>query len=205
MRLGWLAGWLGAGLAIYLRIVARTCRVRGRVTRDQVILTHWHEFNMLAFVMARKLRGDLPHASFSTEGFRGMVITSMFRHSGTPVSVLPLPAEADRAAGAVLATCLSRLAASGYSLIITPDGPFGPAHVAKPGALIVARESGLPILPWGFDLRPAIRLTGRWDRQLLPLPFCTIKVRRADPFHIGARAQLRPLVKRLQSGLEAVS
>jgi lysophospholipid acyltransferase (LPLAT)-like uncharacterized protein len=201
----WLAELLGAALAIYLRIVARTCRVRGEVTRGQVILAHWHEFNMLAFVVARKLRGDLPHASFTTEGFRGIVITSMFRRSGTPATVLPLPPETNRAAAAALATRLSRLGTSGWSVIITPDGPFGPAHVAKPGALIVARESGLPLLPWAFQLRPAIRLTGRWDRQLLPLPFSSIRVQLAAPMSVAPREPLRPLLGRLQSELDALS
>ena len=33
------------------------------------------------------------------------------------------------------------------SLVVSPDGPLGPYRRAKPGALIVARESGLPLQP----------------------------------------------------------
>ena len=76
---------MGASLAYYLRLVARTCRVSGHITREQVILAHWHEFNMAAFVVTVKIRGDLPHGSFSTQGFRGDVINAQFRHSGTLV------------------------------------------------------------------------------------------------------------------------
>ncbi len=32
-------------------------------------------------------------------------------------------------------------------LIITPDGPTGPEHIPKPGAVKLARESGAPIIP----------------------------------------------------------
>src|SRR5690348_15343800 len=63
VRYAWLARLVGVGMALYLRLVARTCRVVGPATRDQVVLAFWHECNMAAFVTARKLRGDLPHAS----------------------------------------------------------------------------------------------------------------------------------------------
>jgi len=203
VRLAWLARLLGAGLAIYLRIVVRTCRVSGPVNRGQVVLAFWHECNMAAFVTARKLRGDLPHASFSTQGFRGAVITSMLERSGTPMSVFELPPEGDRAAGRAFAMRMARLAESGWSLIVTPDGPFGPAHVAKPGAMIVARESGLPLLPWVLTVKPAMRLAGRWDRQYLPLPFCRIRLRAGPLITVGARDPIKPRLHELQSALDA--
>lgn len=205
MRFEWLARLVGAGMALYLRLVARTCRVVGPVTRDQVILAFWHECNMAAFVTARKLRGELPHASFSTQGFRGTVVTTMLELSGTPVRIFELPPEGDRVAGRAFAVRLARLAEEGYSPIVTPDGPFGPAHVAKPGALIVARESGLPLLPWAFSVRPAIRLTGRWDRQYLPLPFCRIRLRAGQPIRIGPREPIKPRVAELQATLDEMT
>jgi len=205
VRFAWLARLVGAGMALYLRLVARTCRVVGPVTRDQVILAFWHECNMAAFVTARKLRGELPHASFSTQGFRGTVVTTMLELSGTPVRIFELPPEGDRVAGRAFAVRLARLAEEGYSPIVTPDGPFGPAHVAKPGALIVARESGLPLLPWAFSVRPAIRLTGRWDRQYLPLPFCRIRLRAGQPIRIGPREPIKPRVAELQATLDEMT
>ena len=201
----WLARVVGAAMALYLRLVARTCSVVGPATRDQVILAFWHECNMAAFVTARKLRGDLPHASFSTQGFRGTVITSMLERSGTPVRIFELPPEGDRVAGRAFAVRLARLAGEGWSLIITPDGPFGPPRVAKPGALIVARESGLPLLPWALTVRPAIRLRGRWDHQYLPVPFCRILLRASQPLSIGPREPIKPRVAELQAALDGMT
>jgi lysophospholipid acyltransferase (LPLAT)-like uncharacterized protein len=192
-------------MALYLRLVARTCRIIGPATRDQVILAFWHECNMAAFVTARKLRGDLPHASFSTQGFRGAVISSMLELSGTPIRIFELPPEGDRAAGRAFAVRMARLAEQGYSPIITPDGPFGPRRVAKPGALIVARASGLPLLPWSLTVRPEIRLSGRWDRQYLPLPFCRIRLRAAEPIRIGAREPIKPRLAQLQAALDRLT
>jgi hypothetical protein len=205
VRLAWLARLVGAALALYLRLVVRTCRVIGHATRDQVVLSFWHEFNMLTFIVARKRRGDLPHASFSTIGFRGAVITSMLRNSGTRVQVFELPPEEDRAAGRAFALRMARVTQSGASLLVTPDGPFGPYRVAKPGALILARASGLAVQPWAMSVRPSIRLSGRWDRQLVPLPFCRIRVVEGERITVPPREPVRGLVAVVEAELNRIS
>lgn len=45
---------------------------------------------------------------------------------------------------------LIRLGRSGADLVVTPDGPKGPAQVAKMGVIQLARASGLPIVPLTF-------------------------------------------------------
>ncbi len=45
---------------------------------------------------------------------------------------------------------LIRLGRSGVDLVITPDGPKGPAQVAKPGVVQLAQATGLPIVPVTF-------------------------------------------------------
>jgi lysophospholipid acyltransferase (LPLAT)-like uncharacterized protein len=205
VRLAWLAWLVGMALALYLRLVVRTCRVIGHATRDQVVLAFWHEFNMLTFVVARKRRGDLPHASFSTSGFRGAVITSMLRNSGTRVEVFELPPEEDRAAGRAFTLRMARVAASGASLIVTPDGPFGPYRTGKPGALILARASGLPVQPWAMSVRPTVRLSGRWDRQLVPLPFSRIRIVEGERMKVPPREPVRGLVAVVEAELNRIS
>jgi lysophospholipid acyltransferase (LPLAT)-like uncharacterized protein len=58
----------------------------------------------------------------------------------------------------------------GYDVGVAPDGPRGPRRRVQPGVVLVARLSGLPIVPVGFSARPASRLRS-WDRTLLPRPF----------------------------------
>lgn len=192
-------------MALYFRLVARTCRLSGAVTGDQAVLAFWHEFNHACFVVALARRRELPHASFSTRGFRGVVITTMMRRTGARVRVLPLPPEGDRAAGRDFALRLAALSRGGYSPVVTPDGPFGPARMVKPGALIVARESGLPIQPWAASVRPAVRLTGRWDRQIVPLPFSRIRVSAGAAVSVGPRERLSRRVPDLQRAMDEVT
>ena len=201
----WLAELVGLGIAMYLRLVARTCRISGEVTEDQVVLAFWHEFNLTCFVVAMARRRRLPHASFSTRGFRGVVITSLLRRSGADVRVLPLPAEGDRAGGRDFALRLAGLSRAGYSLVVTPDGPFGPPRIAKPGAIIVAREAGLPIQPWAASVRPSLRLTRRWDRQIVPLPFARIHLSAGRRLSFGPRERLAARGADLQRALDDVT
>jgi lysophospholipid acyltransferase (LPLAT)-like uncharacterized protein len=172
------------------------------------VLTFWHEYNVAMFVVAAARRGDLSHASFTTQTSRGTVIQTIFESLARPpgqVAILPLPDQRDAASGRALARRLGDLGASGFSVVVTPDGPWGPYRVAKPGALIVARQAGLPILPLAVRARPAVRLRSRWDRQLLPLPFSRLDLVVGERLAVEARAPLRPLTASLQSALDEVT
>ena len=187
--------------------MARTARI-GPMPTEQAVLVFWHEYNLAMFVAAYARRGHLPHASFSSQTERGTVIATIFgtlaRRPGQVV-LLPLPEERDRAAARDLAVRLGRLGAEGFSPVVTPDGPWGPCRFAKPGALIVARRSALPILPLAVRVRPTVRLRWRWDRQLIPLPFSHITVTAGSAISISPNRPLRPVLPSLQAALEAVT
>jgi lysophospholipid acyltransferase (LPLAT)-like uncharacterized protein len=56
---------------------------------------------------------------------------------------------------------------------IAPDGPDGPARVAKPGVVFIARKAKALIVPVANATRYALHIP-RWDRYWLPLPFSRI-------------------------------
>lgn len=202
MRL--LARLAGRLMALYVRLVAATCRAEGpRPTQDQAILAFWHEYNLVGATAAHRLRPHQHHVSFSTRTFRGEVMTAML--AALDAGSVPLPAEGERAEAASLAREMARQGREGASLVVSPDGPVGPYRRAKPGALIVARESGLPLQPWAVAVRPAIRLGRRWDRHIMPLPFCHLRVEQAEPIVVAPRQPLRPLLARLQVALDDVA
>ncbi len=53
--------------------------------------------------------------------------------------------------GAAALRDLIRLGRGGAYLVITPDGPKGPRHVAQIGAVQLAQATGLPIVPLTFS------------------------------------------------------
>ena len=191
-------------MALYIRLVAATCQPHGApVTQEQVVLAFWHEFNLAAAVAAHRLRRHRYHVSFSTRTFRGEVMSTML--SALASGSLQLPAEGERSEAARVSLELARAGREGASPAVSPDGPFGPYRRAKPGALLVARESGLPIQPWAIGVRPRLRLQGRWDRHIVPLPFCRLRILEAEPIPVAPREPLRPLLARLQAELDAVA
>jgi len=54
--------------------------------------------------------------------------------------------------------------------IIIPDGPQGPRFKVKLGIIILARETGYPILPFSYSAK-RMKVFASWDRFILPYPF----------------------------------
>lgn len=206
VRLAWLARFFGWCLGWYVRFVARTARHTGPpVSQEQAVLAFWHEFNLAAAVAAWKLRLDHRFVSFSTRGFRGVVMNALLESTGGGVVTLPDEGSQTRAEAARLTAELARLGGEGWTLAVSPDGPFGPYRVAKPGALMVAREAGLPVIPWAVSVRPTLRLRSRWDRHVVPLPFCLLRVHEGTPIHVAPREAIKPRLAELQAELERVA
>ena len=63
---------------------------------------------------------------------------------------------------------------------ITPDGPRGPLHEFKPGAVMLAQLTGKPILPISIAASRTWRFR-TWDRFELPLPFSRIAIAYGEP------------------------
>jgi hypothetical protein len=72
---------------------------------------------------------------------------------------------------------LTTWAERGYDLAITPDGPRGPRYEFHEGAMSLAQVTGLPIIPFSFNLSWKITANS-WDKFQIPLPFgrCEIMV-----------------------------
>lgn len=68
------------------------------------------------------------------------------------------------------------------------DGPQGPARVAKIGAVVMARNARVPLIPvsWGTD---RYWIFNSWDRFLIPKPFARIVYLYDDPIWIPSSAK----------------
>jgi lysophospholipid acyltransferase (LPLAT)-like uncharacterized protein len=67
--------------------------------------------------------------------------------------------------------------------VVTLDGPRGPRHKVKDGALFLAHRTGAPLVPVRAFARPCVRFNS-WDRFALPLPFARVRLVFSDPYHI---------------------
>ncbi len=62
-----------------------------------------------------------------------------------------------------------------YSLAITPDGPRGPVHKMKAGAVVTAKKSSVPLFLAGIAVKNKIVFKS-WDHFEVPKPFTKIVV-----------------------------
>ena len=83
---------------------------------------------------------------------------------------------------------LTRDMAAGQPAGFTVDGPRGPARVAQPGAVWLAKATGNPVLPFHLEADRHWTL-GSWDRTQIPKPFAGgARHRRADAVPADADA-----------------
>ncbi len=78
---------------------------------------------------------------------------------------------------------LTDVLASGRDVVITPDGPRGPAYELGPGIIFLARKSGAAVLPVNMEYSRCWRLKS-WDRFILPRPFAKIRVIIGQPHRV---------------------
>lgn len=83
---------------------------------------------------------------------------------------------------------MKRLIEEGMSGVITPDGPRGPRMRAGYGAVRMARDTGVPIVPFTWSTRRKTVLTKAWDRHCLPHFFTKGVIIWGDPIHVSKDA-----------------
>lgn len=108
--------------------------------------------------------------------------------------------------GAALRAMLRHLKA-GAGVGITPDGPDGPAMIAKPGIVVAARLAKAAVLPVSYATRWR-RILGSWDRFHLPLPFSRGIMIYGPPIEIGEAgdpAALEAARLKVEQGLNSIT
>lgn len=161
--------WRQEGLQ-YLDDVKRSGR--------QPILAFWHG-RILASTYFFRHRGIVV---ITSENFDGEWIAGIIKRFGYGT------ARGSSSRGAVRALVqLKRDMAAGKPAAFTLDGPRGPAKVAQPGAVWLAKATGNPIIP--FHIEASRHWTLRsWDRTQIPKPFADVAIAIGEPLEVPTDA-----------------
>ena len=92
----------------------------------------------------------------------------------------------------------------GKDLAFTPDGPRGPRHVFKWGALTAAQLSGAPVIPVSVGSERAWYLNS-WDRFMIPKPLSPVQIRYGAPRWVpreASEAEVRSIALGLEEELK---
>jgi lysophospholipid acyltransferase (LPLAT)-like uncharacterized protein len=184
----YLLGTLAAGLLGLLNSTFRWKRIGYAAdhtfwadTGPKLVL-FWHDTQLCMPAVYRLLKKDNP-------GMR-RVFTLISAHAdgrliAWAVSLLGLDSVrgSSTRGGAEGALHLLEEAKKGSHVAITPDGPRGPRHKFKRGAVVLARRSRLPLVP--VAVYPERRWEfGSWDRMFLPKPFARVVVNSTGPIMV---------------------
>ena len=80
---------------------------------------------------------------------------------------------------------LSEILASGRDVLLTPDGPRGPAYELGQGIIFLAQKTGAPVVPINMEYSSCWRVKS-WDRFIIPRPFSKVRVILGQPHHVNA-------------------
>lgn len=89
-----------------------------------------------------------------------------------------------------------RLMREGLPMGFTLDGPKGPRYVAKSGAILLAKKSRNPIMPFVVEAKSFWRLNS-WDKLQIPRPFTTARVIIAEPIYVAPDADNKEVETKL--------
>jgi lysophospholipid acyltransferase (LPLAT)-like uncharacterized protein len=163
------------------------------------IYTFWHNRVFLATYFWR-LRGIVVMTS---QSFDGEYIARFIQRFGYGAA---RGSSTRGAVGAVIE--MARLMRAGCATAFTIDGPKGPRYVAKMGAVLLAKKTGQPILPFTITAERFWEVKKSWDGFQVPKPFTSAQLKIASPIFVPADADESTLnAKRdeLQTSLDEIN
>jgi lysophospholipid acyltransferase (LPLAT)-like uncharacterized protein len=198
-----------ADLAFFLliKVIGRTIRwqVDGwenweAATREgQIpIYTFWHNRVFLATYFWQQRRIVV----MTSQSFDGEYIARFIQRFGYGTA---RGSSTRGAVGAIIE--MARLMRAGSPTAFTIDGPKGPRYVAKMGAVLLAKKTGQPILPFTITARHW-EAKRSWDGFQVPLPFSRARVNLAPPMYVPADADESSLAAKrdqLQAALDEIN
>lgn len=174
----WIVGLLGS---LLVRALISTLRVRivggkypPRPANTGIVQCFWHaQLLSLAYLY----RNTNAHVLVSSHR-DGEYIVRVTNRLGFGA----VRGSSTRGGARLLGEALDKLS-KGIDIAVTPDGPRGPRHEFKRGALFLAKESGAPIVLGACVPRKAWRLRS-WDRFYIPKPFSRAVLVVGEHIHI---------------------
>ena len=165
-----------------------------RSSGSPTIIAYWHQMHLFCgnYLLRRSKAGDRL-AFLISPSLTGEVPAAVVRHWNVRV----LRGSSTRSGGQSMRKMHQLMVHDRYSIVITADGPKGPLHEFKPGALLISRMTGASIVPIAYGAK---RFTNwhTWDQFIIPMPFTRIVIAIGEPYQIPKDARIEdfPAVQR---------
>ena len=187
---GRLARWLIAFGFRLLQLWERTLRyeiddragIVDRPVTENYIGALWHNRLLIFPLVLRRFLPQRHGAALISASRDGDLFADVVQRFGYDV----IRGSSSRL-GASAIRQLTEMLASGRDVVITPDGPRGPAYELSPGIIFLAQKSGVTVVPMNLEYSRCWRL-GSWDRFIVPRPFTKVRVLIHRPHRVRSTA-----------------
>jgi lysophospholipid acyltransferase (LPLAT)-like uncharacterized protein len=185
---GWRARWLIAFGFWLLELWARTLRyqvddragVVGKPVGEHFIGSLWHNRLLILPFVLKRFVPNRHGAALISASRDGDLLTDAIRRYGFDV----VRGSSSRLGASALLQ-LSDVLSRGGDVVITPDGPRGPAYELGPGMVFLAQKTGAAVMPINIEYSSCWRFKS-WDRFILPRPFARVRVIFGSPYRVAA-------------------
>ena len=183
---GWRAHWLIAVGFRLLKLWARTLRYEiddragmiGTPVSENFIGALWHNRLLIFPFVLRRFFVHRHGAALISASRDGELLADAIKRFGFDV----VRGSSSRL-GASAILQLEGVLASGRDVVITPDGPRGPAYELGPGIIFLAQKSGAAVVPINMEYSSCWRIKS-WDRFIVPRPFARVRVIIGAPYRV---------------------
>ena len=177
----WIAVlWLHASLRIR-KHNAKFFEDRRR-ERKPYVVAFWHGSMVVGWMLHRPEPGEKV-AALVSRSEDGEILSAALDRWG-----YSLIRGSSHAGGKEAMKLMTDALANGNSLCVTPDGPTGPRHAMKMGAVRAAQRSRVPLFLAGIAIGRK-KILRSWDQFEIPLPFSNVSVWYSDPIIVPEELQ----------------
>jgi lysophospholipid acyltransferase (LPLAT)-like uncharacterized protein len=173
--LGLVLAWLVRAWHLTLRVERRNAQVFTdpalRARRPVIILWHDEIFPLIPAHAGERM------ACVVSQSNDGEILATVLKSFG----FLTVRGSSSRGGMRALIAAKRVMDEQGVGVIFTVDGPRGPRHKVKPGAVFLADHAGSPIVPVRVVMSRAKIFHRAWDKFQLPLPFSKCTIIYGDP------------------------
>ena len=150
---------------------------------EPVIPCYWHQMHIFGSWYMRKLqKRGLKIGFLISPSVDGEVPAKIIESWGA----VAIRGSSNRTGARALKDMYNIITKDKISPVTTSDGPTGPVHEFKQGAVMLAQLTQAPMLPIAYSASRYWQLK-TWDKFIIPKPFSRIVIAVAEPHYIDKK------------------
>jgi len=165
---------------------------------QKLVYVFWHGQN---FILIKYMAGR-SISIIASPSRDGRLLADVLRMFGYGI----IPGSSDKSPIRAIIQSLRTMRA-GRDMAVAVDGPKGPVHQMKPGALFLAKKMNAPIVPLADSAFPAWTFRS-WDRFFLPRPFARSVLVFGDPIRVSpdfSEETVQKEIRKIESELDRLT